>query len=108
VREPVYVLSDSLSLLKVNDTRICLDVPLLAWTGASIRRMAVTLASPHRSNAYRVVQEFSACFPSPTPFGLGLGSDLPWEVLPCPGNLRFSANKFLVLFYRYSCRHNHF
>ena len=39
-----------------------------------------------------------ACFPSPTPFGLGLGSDLPWEELPCPGNLRFTANKFLTCF----------
>ena len=38
------------------------------------------------------------CHPSPTPFGLGLGSDLPWADLPAPGNLRFSANEILTRF----------
>jgi hypothetical protein len=34
------------------------NVPLQAWTSTSIRWMASTLTSPHRSNANRVVQEF--------------------------------------------------
>ena len=39
----------------------------------------------------------STCCPSPTPFGLGLGPDLPWEDEPSPGNLRLSTAKFLTL-----------
>ena len=31
------------------------------------------------------------CCPSTTPFGLALGSDLPWEDQPCPGNLSLSV-----------------
>ncbi len=36
--------------------------------------------------------------PSTTPFGLALGSDLPWAELPSPGNLRFSAKELLTPF----------
>ena len=35
--------------------------------------------------------------PSPTPFGLGLGPDLPWADEPSPGNLRLSMAEFLTL-----------
>src|SRR3974390_3425601 len=38
------------------------------------------------------------CCPSTTPFGLVLGSDLPWADLPSPGNLRLSANGILTRF----------
>ena len=38
------------------------------------------------------------CHPSPTPFGLGLGSDLPWADLPAPGNLRLSTNEIPTRF----------
>ncbi len=38
------------------------------------------------------------CFPSTTPFGLALGSDLPWEDEPCPGNLRLTARWILTTF----------
>ena len=34
--------------------------------------------------------------PSPTPFGLGLGPDLPWADEPSPGNLRLSTGRFLA------------
>ena len=37
------------------------------------------------------------CCPSPTPFGLDLGSDLPWAESPGPGTLRFSAGVILTL-----------
>ena len=37
-------------------------------------------------------------YPSTTPFGLALGSDLPWADLPSPGNLRFAAKKILTSF----------
>src|SRR5438105_10099869 len=36
--------------------------------------------------------------PSTTPFGLVLGSDLPWADLPSPGNLRLSATVLLTPF----------
>jgi hypothetical protein len=38
------------------------------------------------------------CFPSPTPCGLGLGTDLPWEDYLHPGNLRLTANEFFTRF----------
>ena len=40
-----------------------------------IAGQSFTSASPHRSNAAKVVQEYFACFPSLTPLGLSLGSD---------------------------------
>ena len=36
------------------------------------------------------------CYPSATPFGLALGSDLPWAESPGPGTLRFSAGRILA------------
>ena len=39
---------------------------------------------------------FSTRCPSPTPFGLGLGPDLPWADEPSPGNLRLSTGRFLA------------
>ena len=42
-------------------------------------------------------------FPSPTPFGLGLGPDYPREDDPAPGNLGFSANVFLTRFIATHC-----
>ena len=44
-----------------------------------------------------IVQEFFACYPSDTPFGLSLGPDLPWADEPSPGNLRLSTAKILTL-----------
>ena len=40
--------------------------------------------------------EFSINYPSPTPFGLSLGPDLPWVDEPSPGNLGFSAGEILT------------
>ena len=40
----------------------------------------------------------STCCPSPTPFGLGLVPDLPWEDKPSPGNLRHSTTGILTRF----------
>ena len=37
------------------------------------------------------------CCPSTTPFGLALGSGLPWEDLPGPGTLGFTAGGILAL-----------
>ena len=43
-------------------------------------------------------RNFLPCFPSLTPFGLSLGTDLPWADEPSPGNLRLSANGILTRF----------
>ena len=39
---------------------------------------------------------FSTRCPSPTPFGLNLGPDLPWADEPSPGTLRLSAGLILT------------
>ena len=39
---------------------------------------------------------FSTRCPSPTPFGLNLGPDLPWVDDPSPGNLRLAADQILT------------
>ena len=36
------------------------------------------------------------CCPSPTPIGLGLGSDLPWAESPGPGTLGFTVGQILA------------
>ena len=43
------------------------------------------------------MQEFFACCPSDTPFGLSLGPDLPWADEPSPGNLRLSMAWILTM-----------
>ena len=44
------------------------------------------------------------CFPSPTPIGLGLGPDSPWDDQHCPGNLGFTAGRdFTCLIVTYVC-----
>jgi hypothetical protein len=50
----------------------------------------------------------STCCPSPTPFGLSLGPDLPWVDEPSPGTLRLSAGRILTCLFVYSYRHSHF
>ena len=41
----------------------------------------------------------STSWPSPTPFGLGLGPDSPWEDKPSPGNLGLSTARILTLLF---------
>ena len=54
------------------------------------------LLRPHFSQAAVGGARISTRCPSPTPFGLGLGPDLPWEDEPCPGTLGFSMVKILT------------
>ncbi len=56
------------------------------------------LRHPIDHTCSRWYRNFLPCFPSPTPFGLGLGTDLPWADEPSPGNLRLSANGILTRF----------
>ena len=54
------------------------------------------LLRPHISQTDIGGARISTRCPSPTPFGLGLGPDSPWEDEPCPGNLGFSMVKILT------------
>ena len=50
--------------------------------------------SPLHSLSCMAGAGISTCCPSPTPFGLGLGPDLPWVDEPSPGNLRHTTVRF--------------
>ena len=69
----------------------CLDIPPSVCT-------SYPPASSLRSFPVFCGIGLSTDCPSPTPFGLGLGPDLPWVDEPSPGNLRFSTNKILTYF----------
>ena len=69
---------------------------LLASTGTSNTRPCLSFCvSPSKSAQ---VRELLTRFPSATPFSLALGADLPWEDYLYPGNLGFTANRFLACF----------
>ena len=54
------------------------------------------LLCPCLSHTTTVSTGISTCYPSPTPFGLSLGPDLPWADEPSPGNLRLSTGRILT------------
>ena len=60
--------------------RICLSYGLHAWAdktpkGDRLSACPILLRHPIAQMAARWYRNLCACFPSPTPFGLGLGSD---------------------------------
>ena len=57
------------------DMRICLHISLNACTCSSNRTLCLSFCVPTLLKRPSVVQESLACYPSPTPFGLGLGPD---------------------------------
>src|SRR5690606_35339897 len=57
--------------------RICLPNSLTAWTHSYIRALSLSSCVTPSLNRLRGGTGISTCFPSPTPFGLGLGPDLP-------------------------------
>ena len=67
---------------------------LLGRTIPSVRLVYPT-ASTLLSNA-KDSTGISTCCPSLTPFGLGLGPDLPWVDEPSPGILRLSTGEILT------------
>ena len=67
---------------------------LRLWTGIQYPA-ALTFSVPPASTScsgFGILTEF----PSPTPFGLGLGSDSPRADEPPPGNLGLTAGRFLT------------
>jgi hypothetical protein len=79
--------------------RICLDrPPTCLATPYPMALKPTLLRHPIAQSHFWWYRNFLPCFPSPTPFGLGLGTDLPWADEPSPGNLRLSANGILTRF----------
>ena len=69
-----------------------------------MRRDELPFSVPARVYAFPSGAGILTCFPSPTPFGLGLGFDSPWEDYPTPGNLGLTATGFLTQFIAtYAC-----
>ena len=61
-----------------------------------------------RSGRFKTNTGILTGHPSPTPFGLGLGADLPVADEPPDGILGHTAVGILTQLVRYSCRHSHF
>ena len=69
-----------------------------------MRRDELPFSVPARVYAFPSGAGMLTCFPSPTPLGLGLGFDSPWEDYPTPGNLGLTATGFLTQFIAtYAC-----
>ncbi len=91
---------------------ILADLPTVtaytAWTGISNRWLTLILL--RHSIAQTIIRGtgISTCCPSPTPFGLALGPDLPRADQPSPGNLRLFGLEGFSPSSRYSFRHSHF
>ena len=71
------------SQLGLDDLRICLKVTLTAWTWTINPMQAYLSTSPHRLSSAQGGAGILTGYPSPTPFGLGLGPTNPgWTSLP--------------------------
>jgi hypothetical protein len=84
------------------------DLPVLPPTSLRVlnqRYASLTLLRPPFARAAWGGTGISTGCPSPTPFGLSLGPDLPWADEPSPGNLRLSAGRILTCLFAYSYRH---
>src|SRR5690625_526741 len=57
--------------------RICLSNSLTAWAHTTIRALSISSCVAPSFKRYRGGTGISTCYPSPTPFGLSLGPDLP-------------------------------
>ena len=90
------------------DLRFCLQISLQAWTRFSIRALGFPSCVAPSFKRLQGGIGFSTDCPSPTPFGLGLGPDLPWADEPSPGILRLSAGRILTCLFAYLYRHSHF
>ena len=88
--------------------RICLLYSLLAWAYSTNGTLNLSFCVTPLLITLPGGIGISTNCPSPTPFGLGLGPDLPWADEPSPGNLRFSAGGILTLLFAYSYRHSLF
>ena len=84
--------------VRLSDCRADLPARLLLPLDQQFQLLAqFVLLRPHISQTDIGGTGISTCCPSPTPFGLGLGPDLPWADEPSPGTLRLSMAKILTL-----------
>jgi len=71
--------------------------PLPAWTGTTNGPLYLSPCVPSSLLTKPSGTGISTGCPSPTPFGLGLGPDLPWVDDPSPGILWLSAAWILTM-----------
>ncbi len=90
------------------DKGFFLSIFLLAWTRFSIRALGFSSCVTPSFIRNLGGIGISTDYPSPTPFGLGLGPGLPWADDPSPGILRLSAGRILTCLFAYLYRHYHF
>ena len=95
----------SASPLGVPVRRICLSYLLRACAYSSSRTLRFPSCVPTLLKRLLGGIGISTDCPSPTPFGLGLGPDLPWADEPSPGILRLPAGRILTCLFAYSYRH---
>jgi len=96
------------SPLRVNGTRIFLGCPPTGLASTPILRPVYQSASPHRTNVFPVVQEFSCLFPIAYAFRPRLRDRLTLGGLTFPRKPWIFGEQGSHLFCRYSCRHDHF
>ena len=85
--------------LRIRPSKRPADFPARLSTSLApcfLRTGRLILLRPHISQTSNGSTGISTSCPSPTPFGLSLGPDLPWADEPSPGILRFSTVKILT------------
>ena len=84
---------------RFDGSRICLRPPLRVWTTKTISWRCLPFCVPPLA-LWRNLSGTGilTCFPSPTGFPLGLGTDSPRVDERCPGILRLSAKTVLASF----------
>ena len=92
----LYLFFDPHRISALTRERICLSsLPTCLDAHFQPRAQPILLRHPI-SQAHLTSTGISTCCPSPTPFGLSLGPDLPWVDEPSPGNLRLSTGEILT------------
>ena len=79
------------------DRRICLPVPPTSLHGNNQSPDPLPFSVTPSVKRFVPSTGILTCCPSTTPFGLALGSGLPWEDSPGPGTLVFTVGEILAL-----------
>ena len=86
----------SYSYLRVDSVPDLPKTPSYILKPSSNRWLCYLSPSPLHVKRFIPSTGILTCCPSTTPFGLVLGSDLPWAESPGPGTLGFSAEMILT------------
>ena len=92
----LYLCSIPITLQFIAELRICLQLLPLGLDALFHPCAHSSLLRQYICQLIISSTGISACCPLPTPFGLGLGPDLPWEDEPSSGILRLSTGEILT------------